>query len=156
MTFMLMFMGFLAFVSGYLVSIEDRFQRDGLFCPFSLVANLKVSPGARKALTWFGVALWGLALVCYVLLPLKASVSTGDILKGLSAGLLVYGFMFLGYAREIEFGKTGQSANAIPSLEAMSRYEKRVIATKAGMALGKILVFFTGLGALRWMVSGAV
>jgi hypothetical protein len=156
MTFMLMFMGFLAFLSGYFVSLEDRFQRDGLFCPFSLAENLKASPGARKVLTWFGIALWGLAVVCYIFLPLDVSVLPRDTLKGLSAGLLVYGFMFLGYAREIEFGKTGQSVNAIPSLDAMSRYEKRVIATRASMALGKILFFFMALGAFRWIFSGVV
>jgi hypothetical protein len=107
-------------------------------------------------LTWFGIALWGLAVVCYIFLPLEISVLPRDFLKGLGAGLLVYGFMFLGYAREIEFGKTGQSVNAIPSFDAMSRYEKGVIATKASMALGKILFFFMALGALRWIVSGVV
>ncbi|WP_455925870.1 hypothetical protein [Pseudomonas putida] len=155
MTFMLAFMGFLAALSGYVVSLEDRFQRDGLFCPFSLRENLKASPGARKVLTWFGIVLCGLAMVCYVLLPAEAAVST-DALKCLGAGLLLYGFMFHGYAREIEFSKTGQSPNAIPPLNMMSRHENQQIGIRAGVAVGKVLVFLVSLIALKWVVSGGV
>jgi hypothetical protein len=118
-----------------------------------LIENLEASPGARKVLTWFGIAVWGLAVVCYVFLPAQAPVSTLDTLKRLSTGLLLYGFMFLGYAREIEFSKTGQSADAMPPLDAMSRREKQQAGIRAGVAVGKILVFLMSLNALKWVVA---
>jgi hypothetical protein len=152
MVFLIAFLGFLAFLSGYTVSLEDRFQRDGLFCPFSLIENLKASPEARKFFTWFGIALWGLAAVCYFFVPPEAPLSERDTLKCLSAVFMLYSFMFIGYAREIEFRKTGQSANTIPSLKTMSRREMQVVSIRAGVAVGKILFLLMSLGALKWIV----
>lgn len=109
MMVMLIFLGFLAFLSGYVVSLEDRFQRDGLFCPFSLAENLKPSPRARKTLTWFGVCLWGVAAVCYVFGTADESVSVHDLLKCLGVTVILYVFMSIGYTREMEWKRPAKA-----------------------------------------------
>lgn len=153
MMVMLIFLGFLAFLSGYVVSLEDRFQRDGLFCPFSLDENLKASPRARKTLTWFGVCLWGVAAVCYVFGTADESVSVHDLLKCLGVTVILYVFMSIGYTREMEWKKTGQSANSIPPFGAMTRHEKKMVSIKAGLAITKLVGVLVTLTALKWIVS---
>lgn len=150
---MLIFLGFLAFLSGYVVSLEDRFQRDGLFCPFSLAENLKASPRARKVLTWFGVCLWGVAAVCYVFNTIDDSVSVHDLFKCVGVAVILYVFMSIGYAREMEWKKTGQSADLVPPLGAMTRHEKQAVSIKAGLAIAKLIGVLMSLCALKWIVS---
>jgi hypothetical protein len=153
MMVMLIFLGFLALLSGYVVSLEDRFQRDGLFCPFSLAENLKASPRARKTLTWFGVWLWGLAAVWYVFRTEDAPVSVCDVLKCFGVAVILYGFMTIGYAREVEWKKSGRSADSIPSFEALTRHEKKIVSTKSGLAIAKLIAVLMSLSALKWIVS---
>lgn len=153
MMVMLIFLGLLALLSGYVVSLEDRFQRDGLFCPFSLAENLKASPRARKTPTWFGVCLWGLAAVWYVFRTEDAPVSVCDVLKCFGVAVILYGFMTIGYAREVEWKKTGHSADSIPPIVAMTRHEKRMVSMKAGLAMAKLLGALMSISALKWVVS---
>lgn len=153
MTVMFALLGFLAFLSGYLVSLEDRFQRDGLFRPFSLADNLKASPRARKTLTWFGVFLWGSGAVFYVFGPEGEPPSVHDGLSCLVGAVIVYGFMSNGYAREIEWKKTGRSANSTPPFNSMSRHELHTIAIKSGWALGKVCAVLLSISAFKWIVS---
>jgi hypothetical protein len=153
MMIMLIFLGFLAFLSGYVVSLEDRFQRDGLFCPFSLAKNLKASPRAQKTLTWFGVCLWGVAAGWYVFSTEDDPVSVHDVLKCLGVAVILYGFMSIGYAREVEWKKTGASADTIPHFGGLTRHEKKTVSAKSGLAIAKIIAVLMSLNALKWIVS---
>ncbi|UZJ58061.1 hypothetical protein OKW98_15720 [Pseudomonas sp. KU26590] len=153
MMVMFIFLGFLAFLSGYVVSLEARFQRDGLFCPFSLAENLKASPRARKTLTWFGVCLWAVAAVYYVFGTVDYSLSVHDLLKCLGVAVILYVFMSIGYAREMEWKKTGESADSIPPFGVMTRHEKQMVSIKAGLAIAKVIGVLMSLSALKWIAS---
>jgi len=102
----LVLIGFMAFVSGYVVSLEDRLQRDGKFFPFSVLTNLKASRKARKVLTWLGMLILATAVVCYLFGP-QQSVSIKDNYQQLFIMAIVFLFMLMGHAREQEFKKMG-------------------------------------------------
>ncbi len=149
--FMLIFMiliGFMALVSGYLVSLENRLQRDNKFHPFSLHSNLNISPKARKVLAWLGIMIWIAAAALYVFGP-PLDLSNGDALKvaGVVVGLLA--FMLYGYGREIEFEKTGKSSASFAFADVMEQSDWLSVLLKASLALGKLMIFFIVLYCLK-------
>lgn len=105
----LILLGFMAFVSGYLVSFEDRLQRDNKLHPFSLRSNLNISPKARKVLVWLGVMIWLAAAALYVFGP-PLDLSNGDALNVVSVVVGLFAFMLYSYSRETEFEKIGASS----------------------------------------------
>lgn len=153
MIFFLVFMGFLALLSGYVVSLEDRFQRDGLFCPFSLATNLKASPEARKVLTWLGVLIWAFTAVFY-LFTQSEPVSMQDGMRLCAVIMIIYTFMLLGYTREREFKDSGKPSNSFSYLQSLTRQQQTVIAVRAGWATSKILIALASLFLLKCIVGG--
>ena len=142
------FIGFLAFISGYTVSVEDRLQRDGKFCPFSVATNLKASLTARKFLTWLGMLIWLVTIAVYVSGPAQ-DVSTEDYLILVAAVAVVFLFMLRGHARELEFRKSGKSADAYDYQHVISSSEWPFIVYKAVMDVAKILLFVIALYFLK-------
>lgn len=154
MIFFLVFMGFLALLSGYIVSLEDRFKRDGLFCPFSLTTNLRASLRARKVMTWLGVLIWAFTAVFYLFTP-NEPVSTQDALRLCAVGMIIYTFMLLGYTREREFKDSGISSNSFSYLQSLTRQQQIIIAVRAGWAISKILIALISLFLLKCIVGWA-
>jgi len=154
MIFFLIFMGFLALFSGYAVSLEDRFKRDGLFRPFSLTTNLRASPRARKVLTWLGVLIWAFTAVFY-LFTQSEPVSTRDGLRLCAVVLIIYTFMLLGYTKEHEFNDSGKSSSSFSYLQSLTRQQQMVIAVRAGWATSKILIAFASLFWSKCIVGWA-
>ena len=147
MAFFLTFIGFLALISGYLVSLEDRLQRDNKFHPFSLRSNLNISPKARKVLAWLGVMIW-LAAALYVFGP-PLDLSNGDALKVVGVVVGVFAFMLYGYGRESEFEKTGKSSASFAFANVLEQGDRLRVVLKASLALGKLMIFFTVLYCLK-------
>ncbi|MBX8536031.1 hypothetical protein K5D33_15135 [Pseudomonas cichorii] len=145
-------MGFLAFLSGYIVSLEDRFQRDGKFCPFSIRTNLQASPKARKGLTWFGLSLWVVAAIAYLLVQ-QEPISSRDSWKTLGIVFLFWCFMVMGHCRELEFKKTGASPASYHFMNHVSAHEWPAILLKATLDIGKILGFFALMYALKLVIN---
>lgn len=148
MAFFLTFIGFLALISGYLVSLEDRLQRDNKFHPFSLRSNLNISPKARKVLAWLGVMIWLTAAALYVFGP-PLDLSNGDALKVVSVVVGLFAFMLYGYGREIEFEKTGASSASSAFANVMEQGDWLRVLLKASLALGKLIIFFIVLYCLK-------
>ena len=148
MAFFLTFIGFLALISGYLVSLEDRLQHDNKFHPFSLRSNLNISPKARKVLAWLGVMIWLAAAALYVFGP-PLDLSNGDALKVVSVVVGLFAFMLYGYGREIEFDKTGASSTPFAFANVMEQSDWLSVLLKASLALGKLMIFFTVLYCLK-------
>ena len=136
----LVLIGFMAFVSGYVVSLEDRLQRDGKFFPFSVLTNLKASRKARKVLTWLGMLIWAIAVVCYIFGP-QQSFSIKDNYQQLFVVVIVFVFMFMGHARELEFKKNGKSAASYNFLDVIEGREWLFITFKAISDVAKIFFF---------------
>lgn len=152
MAVVLVFIGFLAFSSGYIVSIEDRLQRDGKFCPFSVRANLKASARARKTLTWLGMLIWVIAGACYLWgPPLEASLD--DQISGLGVIGLIFAFMSWGRGREHEFKKTGASTDSYAYQDAIEPHEWWPITFWALVDVAKILLFLFLMYAIKRLIN---
>ena len=142
------FIGFLVFLSGYVVSLEDRFQRDGKFCPFSVPTNLRASLKARKFLTWLGLLIWLVTMAAYLFGP-PEEVSTEDGLMHLAVVVIVFLFMLRGHARELEFKKSGKSADTYDYQNVIDSSEWPFVVYKAVMDVAKILLFLIALYFLK-------
>ncbi len=145
---LILIVGMLAFSSGYLVSLEDRLQRDQRFYPFDVFNNFKASPKARKKWAYVGLFIFVLAGVSYLLEP-EVFYSSGDQIKGVGALMLLWSFMFYGYCRELEFKKRGQSAATLECLDCVENREWYSLAFKAGLATCKVLSIF----ALMYLIK---
>jgi hypothetical protein len=144
----LVFIGFLAFISGYIVSLEERLQRDGKFCPFSVPANLRASLKARKFLTWLGMLIWLVTIAVYLFGP-PEEVSAEDGLMHLAPVVIVFVFMLRGYARELELKKRGKSFDTYDYQHVIDSREWPLIVYKAVMDVAKILLFVIALYFLK-------
>ncbi len=138
---LILIVGMLAFSSGYLVSLEDRLQRDKRFYPFDVFNNFKTSPKARKKWAYVGMFIFVLAGVSYLLEP-EVVYSSGDQVKGWGALMLLWSFMFYGYCRELEFKKRGASPPTLQCLDCVEGGEWYSLAFKGGLATCKILAVF--------------
>jgi hypothetical protein len=152
MVFVLVFIGFLSFVSGYTVSVEDRLQRDGKFCPFSVRTNLKASPRARKTLTWLGMLIWVAAAACYLFGP-PLDLDPDTEAASLPAIGLIFAFMYMGRAREHELQKTGASTDSFAYNDAVEPHEWWPITFKALIDVAKILLFLTLLCLIKRLIN---
>ncbi|MCI8209743.1 hypothetical protein AUC61_09360 [Pseudomonas sp. S25] len=152
MAFVLIFIGFLAFASGYIVSLEERLQRDGKFCPFSVRTNLQASVRARKTLTWLGMLIWAIAGACYLWGP-PLEASPDDQLGGLGVIGLIFAFMYWGRAREHEFRKTGASTDSYAYQEAIEPHEWWPIAFRALVDVAKILLFLILMYGIKRLIN---
>ena len=74
-------------------------------------------------------------------------------LKFMVGSVRVYAFMLIGDGREIEWKKTGRSANSIPLFNSMSRHELHTMAIKSGRAMGKVFAVLISISAFQWIVS---
>lgn len=151
MVLLIAFVGLLAFLPGYLSSIENRFQRDGKFCPFALRANLRASPEARKVLTWFGLAIWAVAVAAYLFGP-ELIVSYRDRVLLLSGAVIVFFFMLMGRCRELAFEKTSAASPMQEQWRDFGRAERRQVVGRAARDVAKVLVFVAMLRALKAIV----
>ena len=145
---LVLIIGMLAFCSGYLVSVEDRLQRDHTFHPFDVFNNLRASPRCRKKTAYVGMFIFVLAGVVYFLEP-EVNYSSRDKIKALGEVMLLWSFMFYGYCRELEFTKSGSSPASLQCMDCIEGTEWFSLAFKALLATFKILAVFAFLYAIK-------
>ncbi|WP_264381476.1 hypothetical protein [Pseudomonas sp. MM227] len=145
---LVLIIGMLAFCSGYLVSLEDRLQRDRTFHPFDVLNNFRASPRCRKKMAYVGMLIFVLAGVVYLLEP-EVIYSSRDKIKALGAVMLLWSFMFYGYCRELEFNKSGSSPASLQCMDCVEGTEWYSLALKGFLATSKVLAVFAFMYAIK-------
>ncbi|EGH23374.1 hypothetical protein PSYMO_18688 [Pseudomonas amygdali pv. mori str. 301020] len=106
MTGIILLLGFIAVLPGYIVSLEERLLSEKKFYPLSVVVNIRRSLRCRKFLSFFGLALLFFGWLSYPVGP-SDELSIRDRMKLLGMALVLWSFFVYGFAREKELERGG-------------------------------------------------
>ncbi|MBX8517914.1 hypothetical protein K5D69_24850 [Pseudomonas cichorii] len=160
MAWMMLLLGFIALMPGYVVSVEERLLAEKRFHPFSVFTNLRRSVKARKFLSFFGLFLLGGVCLLYLVYDypmagfFKSMQTFEDWIKFGGAVFIVWLFFFYGYAREEELGRN--SSDAVTNYSWASGLKGQAlfsVVAKACFALVLLFVGFVGLAGIKFLIE---
>lgn len=155
MVVMLLLLGFLAFLPGYITSVEDRLHEDVTFKPLSVLSNLHKSKRARPFLTWFGLVLISLGIVIYIFSGVGHKTYSEDM-EAIVGGLGVVWLYFLyGFSVEEQLRRERGSFDIERQWFASALLNEWCqIIIKASKNIGLMVLFFILVFCIRTFIQG--